>query len=72
MEVSSALGLYNKQGCGYVAEKLALITKLTVIVNDYSKSRPTRSNHMREGKVGKHVMRLKNTIDRVEMNLLKR
>ena len=72
MEVRSALGLYNKQGCGYVAEKLALITKPMAIVNEYLESHPTRSNHVREGKVAKHVMSWTNTIDLVEMNVSER
>ena len=56
MEIRSALGLYNKQGCGDVAEKLALVTKLIAIVNDYLESHPIRSTHVREGKVATHVM----------------
>ena len=63
-----SLRLYNKQECGNVAEKLALITKPTAIVNDYLESHPTRSNHVREGKVATYVMSCTNTIDLVEMN----
>ena len=57
MEVHSTLGLYNKQKCGHVAEKLALITTPTAIVNGYLESHPTCSNHVCEGKVAKRVMR---------------
>ena len=48
MQIRSALGLYNKQGCGDVSEKMALITKPTAIVNDYLQIHPTRSNHVQE------------------------
>ena len=68
VEIRSALGLYNKQGCGDVAEKLALTTKSTAIVNDYLESHPTHSNHEWEGKVARHVTSWTNTIDLVEMN----
>ena len=44
VEICIALGLYNKQGCGDVAEKLSLTTKPTVIAKDYLESHPTRSN----------------------------
>ena len=56
VEIRSALGLYNKKGCGDAVDNLALITKPTAIVNTYLESHPTRSNHAREGNVAKHVM----------------
>ena len=72
MEVPSALGLYNKQRCKDVAEKLALVTKPTVIMNDYLEGHLTRSDHVREGKVAEHMMHWTNTIDLVEINVSKR
>ena len=40
VQIRSVLGLYNKQGCGDEAEKLALIAKSIAIVNNYLQIHP--------------------------------
>ena len=55
-----------------MAGKLALITKPIATVNNYLQIHPTRSNHAQEGKVARHMMRWRNTIDLVEMNKIEK
>ena len=69
VNIRSAMGLYNKQGCGDVAEKISLLKKPIDIVNDYMTANPTRSSKVQEGNVEEHVMRWRNNIDVVKMNM---
>ena len=66
VEIRIGLGLYNKQGCGDVAEKLALISIPSEIVTAYMREHPTRSDHVEEGQVACHVMKWRNNRDVVE------
>ena len=68
VRVRCAVGLYNKHGCGDVAEKLEIMKIPTSIVKEFMINYKSRSDYVTKGKVAKNVIEWSNPIDMVEMN----